>query len=334
VAGTRVEFVTGEQPFRSFVDIRRIIDSSGLAPSVREKSLEVFQRLAEAEARVHQVPVEHVHFHEVGAADSILDIVGSVFALEGLGIRKVYSSAIPLGNGFVRTHHGILPVPAPATVALLEGVPVYDSGAGRELVTPTGAALLAVLVESFGSMPAMTLRSVGYGVGSHPQASPPNVLRIVCGTTGTPWDRRKLVMLETNIDDMNPEFYDHVMERLIARGALDVSLVPIHMKKNRPGVLLRVLCGLSLQTAMADCIFRETTSLGIRVQEVDRLELSREVKVLETPHGPCRVKETRLPGGSVRFTPEYDDCKRIANVRRIPLRRVYEEISLLVNNPG
>ncbi len=329
VGGVRVEFVVREQPFRSFEDIRRLIGSGDLDPVVRTRSLEVFRRLAEAESRVHCVPVDQVHFHEIGAADSILDIVGAVAALQQLGIERVFASPLPLGRGFVQTRHGALPIPAPATVALLEGIPVYDNGIERELVTPTGAALLGALVESFGPMPPMVVRSVGYGVGSHPQASPPNVLRIVCGKEWTAWNRRKLLMIETNIDDMNPEFYDHTMEQLLSLGVLDVSLVPMQMKKNRPGILLRILCDPSLQAPVAEVLFRETTSLGIRIQEVERIELPREVKVLETPHGPCRVKEARLPGGAVRFTPEYDDCKRIAKAGRLPLRQVYEEISLL-----
>jgi uncharacterized protein (TIGR00299 family) protein len=331
IRGTRVIIDVSPQPFRTYKDIRDLIQSSRLNEAVREKSLAVFAKLAKAEARVHGVEPDHVHFHEVGAMDSILDVVGSVVGLHHLGIEKVYASRIPTGRGFVDTHHGRLPIPAPATVLLLEGVPVYDDGSVRELVTPTGAALLGTLVESFGPVPDMVLGSTGYGVGSHPAASPPNLLRVLSGTASVPFIQSNLTMVETNIDDMNPEFYNYVMERLFALGVLDVNIIPIQMKKNRPGVLLRVLLEPAVQTRAIEILFQETTTLGVRILEVKRVELQRRMKEIETPYGACRVKSVMMPDGTEKTIPEYDECERLARSRNVPLREIYEGITYLAN---
>lgn len=325
IAGTRLRIDLEDQPARSYRDIRRLIEDSALDAPVKDASLAIFEKLAHAEAKVHQVEPHDVHFHEVGALDSILDIVGTAIGLHHLKVDRVCASRIPLGGGFVETHHGLLPIPAPATVLLLEGIPVYDNGIQRELTTPTGAAILATLSESFGPVPDMTLRSTGYGVGTHPSADPPNLLRVLFGESTTALLKRRLLVIETSIDDMNPELYNYVMERLFDLGVLDVNLVPVQMKKNRPAVILRVLLEPGLQSAVTELIFKETTSLGVRVQEVDRIELPREAGEVVTPYGACRVKWISTPWGERRATPEYDDCRRIALEHGIPIRRVYEE---------
>ena len=332
IGGTRVIMEVEPQPHRTFQDIRRILQSSALDRWVQEKSLEIFERLARAESRVHQVPVSEVHFHEVGALDAILDVVGSVAALHHLKIERLCASKIPLGRGLVKSQHGLLPVPAPATVLLLEGVPVYDNGIERELVTPTGAAILTTLAHSFGPVPDMTLQATGYGVGTHPASDPPNVLRVLYGTRHVALQPKDLLLLETNIDDMNPEFFDYIFERLFSSGALDVSLTATQMKKNRPGTLLRVLVEPAAQAEILEILLSESTTLGVRIHEVKRVELPRRVEEIETQYGSCRVKRIVLPDGKIRTSPEYEDCKRIARRHRIPIGRVYEEVLMLSRN--
>ena len=326
IEGMRAEISAGEQPHRSFSDIQSLFNESGLSPVVRAKSLAIFQRLADAEGRVHGVPSQNVHFHEVGAADSILDIASVVFCLEYLKIEKIYSSPLPLGRGFVKTQHGTVPLPGPATSILLSGVPVYGLPVERELVTPTGAAILATLAQSYGPIPPMTLISTGYGIGANPASDPPNLLRVWMGLEKSALQERNLLVIETNIDDMNPEFYNYVSGKLFALGALDVSLVPVQMKKNRPGVLLQVLVEPSMETAAAEIILSETTTLGIRVLEVRRIELPREEKMVSTVFGPCKVKSSLLPNGSERLIPEYEECRRIAEETGTPLPDVYRRI--------
>jgi hypothetical protein len=325
VEGTRVLISADKQPPRKFSDIRAIFNKSDLDPKVSEKCLAVFERLADAEARVHGVPPESVRFHEAGALDSVLDITGVAFCLEYLKIERIYSSPLPLGRGFAKTGHGTVPLPSPATSILLAGVPVYGSAAERELVTPTGAAILATMAQSFGAIPPMTLISTGYGVGTDPAEDPPNLLRVWMGHEKS-LQVRDLLVMETNIDDMNPEIYNYVSGKLFALGALDVSLVPVQMKKNRPGVLLRVLVEPALERAAAEIVFSETTTLGIRVFEVRRIELEREEKVVSTVFGPCKFKRAVLPNGGERLIPEYEECRRIAEETGIPLPDVYRHM--------
>lgn len=326
VEGVRVVIAAGEQPRRKFSDIQILFSESDLDAGVREKSLAIFERLANAEARVHGVPLENVHFHEAGAVDSILDIAGVVFCLEYLKIEKICASPVPLGRGFVKIEHGTIPLPGPAASVLLSGVPIYGVPVERELVTPAGAAILSALAQSWGPMPPMTLISTGYGVGADPASDPPNLLRVWLGHERPALRARDLVVIETNIDDMNPEFYNYVSGKLFELGALDVSLVPVQMKKNRPGVLLRVLVEPAIETAAAEIILSETTTLGVRVQEVRRIELPREEKVVSTVFGPCKVKRTLLPNGSERLIPEYEECRRIAEQTGVPLPDVYRRI--------
>ena len=330
--GTRCRVVVAADEahgHRHLADIEQLLQGSSLDAAIKERSLAVFRRLAGAEAAVHGMSVEQVHFHEVGAVDAIVDVVGTVAGLALLGVEAVHGSPLPLGRGMVRCAHGTIPIPAPATVRLLTGVPVYDPGIQRELVTPTGAALLSTLAVGFGPAPAMTLESVGYGVGADAADDPPNLLRVMIGTGTSMVTSERLLLLESNIDDMNPEFYDYLMERLFALGALDVGLIPMQMKKNRPGVLLRVLTEPRNRSVLLASVFAETTTLGVRVQELERVALIRETAMVATPYGQMRVKRTRLPGGEVRSTPEYEDCKRAAQTHGLPLRSIYEQVSRL-----
>ncbi|MFP4037281.1 MAG: nickel pincer cofactor biosynthesis protein LarC [Desulfobacteraceae bacterium] len=325
IYGTRFLVHTEESPgsHRGLEEIRGIIEGAGLDQEVRERSLEVFQALAEAEGKIHGLPPGEVHFHEVGAADSIVDIVGGVFGLKELGITRLFCSPLPLGSGFVNSRHGALPVPAPAALELLKGAPVYDPGIREELVTPTGAAMVKVLARGFGDMPALTMESAGYGVGSRRLADRPNLLRIVLGSEPVEALTDTVVMMETDLDDCPPEWAGYVMERLLAEGALDVSMVPVQMKKNRPGVTIRVLGRPDQRDSLAEVLFRESTTLGVRYQVVNRLTLKRSGGRLDSPWGPINVKRVTGPDGRMRCTPEYEECRRIALEKGIPLQDVY-----------
>jgi uncharacterized protein (TIGR00299 family) protein len=327
ITGTRVNIKVDEkeQPPRSSDEIRELIGKSKLPDRVKKNSLAVLQRLATVEGNLHQEPPEHVHFHEVGAVDSIVDMVGACIGLDALGIDRVVASPLPLGRGFVQCQHGLLPLPAPATLALLESVPVYDSGQERELVTPTGAAILTTLCSEYGGFPTMSIEKVGYGVGHHPESHPPNLLRLVLGQATTAVIKERLLLFETSIDDMNPEFYGHLMERLLEAGALDVNILPAQMKKNRPGQLLRVLVSKGLRDTVLQILFQETTSLGVRIQEVDRYSLPRRTIHVQTSYGQLPVKVATNPQGDFTVAPEYDGCQRAALRHKVPLRLVYEE---------
>lgn len=331
IQGTRfiVRVDEGSQPHRSLEDIRRIISESGLDDRVKEKSLSVFNILAEAEGAVHGEPPDHVHFHEVGAADSIVDIVGGIFGMLSLGIERVCTSPLPLGSGFVATRHGPIPVPAPATVSLLQGVPVRDSGLRQELVTPTGAALIKALSSSFGPMPSFTLEGVGYGVGFRELPDRPNLLRILLGSEAHRGRDDMVVLLEANLDDCQPEFSGYLMERLLEAGALDVSMIPAQMKKNRPGTLLQVLGRPEQMEVLEEVILAESTTLGVRRQVIARRTLERSSLEVESPWGPMTVKTAVGIDGIPRVLPEYEVCRRIALERKIPLREVYAWIQTL-----
>jgi uncharacterized protein (TIGR00299 family) protein len=329
ITGTRIHIDIDEQPHRSFKDIQGLIHGSKLEERIQERILKIFENLARAESHVHHVPISEVHFHEVGAVDSILDVAGAVIGLDYLGVERIHSSPLPVGRGFVKTHHGLLPLPAPATMVLLRGIPIYGTDIERELVTPTGAAILASLADGYGPAPEMTLLDSGYGVGHDPASDPPNLLRVLIGASQSSIDYRRLLMLETNIDDMNPEFFGYVLERLFALGVLDASLTPLQMKKNRPGVMLSVLIDPSMEAAVLNLILKETTTLGVRIQEVRRAELKRENELIQTPYGLCEVKRVFLPGGEQRVVPEFESCKRIAEEHRLPIREIYEKVQHL-----
>ena len=304
---------------RSWNEIRTLIQSSGLAEAVQQTSLAIFSRLAAAEGRVHGVPADEVHFHEVGAVDSIVDIVGAAVGLHALGIQRLYASALPMGSGSVQSQHGLLPLPAPATLELLAEAhaPTVPSTVQVELVTPTGAAILAALATF--EQPALIVS--GRGVGAGQRDLPwPNILRLMIGESAAEGSGH--VALETNIDDMNPQLYAAVMERLFAAGALDVYLTPIYMKKNRPGTLLGVIARQQDQAALAHLLLVETTTLGVRVHAVTRYEAGRETRTVDTEFGPLQVKLKLLDGKVLQASPEYEDCLRAAQTQGVLLARV------------
>jgi uncharacterized protein (TIGR00299 family) protein len=289
---------------------------------VREQGEAIFTRLAEAEARVHRASVETVHFHEVGAVDSIVDVLGSVYALHLLGVERVVASDLPVGRGFIRAAHGLLPVPAPATAELLKGVPLRNVDVEGELVTPTGAALLVSLASRFGAMPAMRLEAVGYGAGKK-RFPFPNLLRVMIGESldEIP-EATEVTLLEANLDDMSPQLYEHVMERLLQAGALDVYLQPVLMKKGRPAQILGVLCDPAGAGPLTEIMLRETTTLGVRASHCTRRCLEREWRPVATPYGEVRVKIGWLGEQAVTVTPEYEDCRALALARNVPLKEV------------
>jgi len=314
-----------EQPARHLSDIRTIIEASTLSSSIKQKSILIFERLAAAEAKVHGTTPDKVHFHEVGAVDAIVDIVGSIIGLELLGITTITGSPINLGSGSIKTAHGILPVPAPATVELLKGIPSYGSTMPFELTTPTGAVILSTLCSSFGPMPQMSVSQIGHGAGGKDIEGQPNVLRIMIGEASSAYDEDTSIVIETNIDDMNPQLYEHVIDRLMQQGAHDAYLTPIIMKKGRPAILLSVLTDGANESAVLDTIFRETTSIGVRIQEVGRKKLSREIQLVDTPYGKIRVKVSKRGEEILTVTPEYEDCRKIAEEKQVPLKQVIEE---------
>lgn len=326
--GTHVEIKTQEKSeHRHLSDILDLLDRSVLAPTLKEQAKQIFLRIAKVEADIHQMLIEEVHFHEVGAMDSIVDIVGSVCGLHKLGIERVYVSRFTLGRGFVDCAHGRLPLPAPATLALLKDKPVFYSEIEGELVTPTGAAILTTLGTGFGNSPNMILKSIGYGAGTK-DFSIPNMLRLCIGELQEETEHEQVVVLETNIDDMNPQFYDYTMEKLFKAGALEVYLTPILMKKTRPGTLLTVICPPTLLQEISTLILQETTTLGVRWQEMKRFKADRELIDWETPYGKIRVKVARQDGRIINITPEYEDCKRIAEIQsKKTLKEIYNEIN-------
>jgi uncharacterized protein (TIGR00299 family) protein len=326
--GTRFKVkVTGDpQPHRRFSDIRDLIRAGNLSPSVREKSIAIFESIALEEGKIHGCPAEEVHFHEVGAIDSIVDIVGSVLGMEYLGIGTACASSLPLGSGFVETAHGRIPLPAPATVALLRGIPVHDSGLKEELVTPTGAALVKGLVHSFGSLPPMVIEKVAYGVGSRNLADRPNLLRILIGQAQGGANEETVVILEANLDDTNPEWLGFLMERLFEAGALDVVFSPGYMKKNRPAVLVHVMGKPHQKDQLMDLLFSESTTLGVRFHFTQRRILERSSVEMDSPWGRMKVKKVFRPDGSFHLLPEFEECRRIAKEKGLPMKDVYSWI--------
>ena len=278
------------------------------------------------EGRIHDCPKEDVHFHELGGVDAIVDIVGAALGMDWLGVEKTVASPIPLGKGFVSCDHGRLPVPAPATVGLLQGVPVYGTGISEELVTPTGAAIVTCLADAFGPVPSMRIKDVGYGVGTRALKDRPNLLRILVGEAETVLEHDHVTVVETNIDDMNPEIFGYVMERLFEDGALDVAWIPIFMKKNRPATMVQVVCKASDRDTITHRILSETTATGVRYYGADRKKLPRRLQTVTTSLGNVRMKEVTGPEGRVSLVPEYEDCKRIAREKDLPLKVVYETI--------
>lgn len=325
--GTYVEVEVSEKGVeRHLHQIEEIIDGSDLPKAVKSRSQAIFRRLAEAEARVHGMPIDHVHFHEVGAMDAIVDVVGAAVGLWLLGIKRVYASPVHVGCGTVTCAHGTLPVPAPATQELLRGVPIYGRDVEAELVTPTGAAILTTLVEEFGGAPPMQVQQVGYGAGSR-DLPLPNLLRVSIGETTEEvegYEEDVVTVIETNIDDMNPQLFEHVMDRLFDAGALDVFLTPIQMKGSRPGVQLTVLLAEERVADALGVLFAETTTIGVRTYPMRRWKLGRERIVVETRYGPIGAKVARRGAAVMNVAPEYRECQRAAEERGVPLKEVYQ----------
>jgi uncharacterized protein (TIGR00299 family) protein len=313
----------GHARHRGLHEIQELIAKAGLPERVAARASLLFDRLGRVEAEIHQVPVERVHFHEVGALDSMVDIVGSVWAFEALGLDRIVASPLNTGGGTVVTSHGRLPIPAPATIRLLEGAPAYASGVEGELVTPTGALLVTGHATSYGPLPAMTIRRTGYGAGQRQIPGQPNVLRAVLGEASVATAHERVLVVECNIDDMNPQFYGTLFDRLQAAGALDVSLSPVQMKKNRPGTLVTVLAPVNLRDGILDLLFRETTTIGVRYHEADRECLSREWTTVATGFGAVRIKIARRGSAVVNAAPEYEDCAARAAERKVAVREVH-----------
>jgi uncharacterized protein (TIGR00299 family) protein len=313
--------VETQKAHRHLSHVVKIIEKAALPERAKTNALAVFQKLGEAEAEVHQVPIEKVHFHEVGAADSIADIVGACLAFDLLGVDRIVCSPVNVGSGTVKTEHGILPVPAPATARLLTGVPIYARGPELELTTPTGAAVAVTLAARFGVLPPMTVSRTGFGAGGHDFPEHANVLRVILGEASGASEATTVVVIEANIDDLNPQVLAYAMERLLAAGALDVSLQAIVMKKGRPGNLLRVVAQPEDRENLAQIIFAETSTLGMRIQTAERRVQTRSFVKVETAHGRVRIKVA----GDGSYAPEYEDCRKLAQERGIALKQIIAE---------
>ncbi|MFY9609981.1 MAG: nickel pincer cofactor biosynthesis protein LarC [Blastocatellia bacterium] len=341
IAATKftVDVNESAQPERRLADVCAIIDRAALTGQTRRRATRAFELLAEAEARVHGTTADRVHFHEVGAVDSIIDTVGAMIGFEQLGVDKFVASALRVGHGFIKSQHGRIPIPAPATAELLRGVPVYAGDIEGEFVTPTGAAILKTLCESFGAMPEIRIDRMGYGAGSRDPGGFPNTLRLVWGETTDrsetltsvaepsrllPVNKERVVVIETNIDDMNPQAYSLVMDRAFSLGALDVFLTPVQMKKDRPAVLLTVLAKPDDAEGLIDLLLQETTTLGVRHYEANRRTLDRVIEAVATEYGVVRIKVARDGARTLHFQPEYEDCARLAGQARVPFLEVQD----------
>ena len=330
LAGNHIDIVApGKQPHRHLSHIEKLIGAAAIDEAVKQKSVEVFRRLGEAEAKLHNQPIEKIHFHEVGAVDAIVDIVGVCLGLAMLGSPELVCSPLNVGGGRVEAAHGTLPVPAPATAELLKGLPVYSSGVECELVTPTGAALVSTLAAGFGPVPAMKVERIGYGAGAKDIHAQPNIARLMLGeksggeatASGGAGDQTVHV-IEANIDDMNPQLYGYLVEKALAAGALDVTCAPLQMKKNRPGLLVSVLAKPEFESALTRLLFAETTTIGVRITKARRKVLDRQVLTVETAFGAVRMKVARLEGEVVNAAPEFEDCRHLADEKSVPLKDV------------
>jgi hypothetical protein len=330
VVGTRVDIqVPGKQPHRHLADIQGLLEQASLPEKAAARALKIFMHLAEVEGKLHNVPPNKIHFHEVGAVDAVLDIVGTCVGMELLEISDLICSPLNVGSGRVNAAHGSLPVPAPATAELLKGIPVYSTDVEGELVTPTGAALVAALASGFGPLPPMKVEKIGYGAGEKDFAGHPNIARLFVGEQieavksqpGLPGDE-VVSVIEANVDDMNPQLYGYVLEKALAAGALDVTCSSAQMKKNRPGLTISILCEPDKTDALSQLLFEQTTTIGVRIYEARRKVLEREQVTVETPYGAVQVKVARREGKVVNATPEFDDCQRLAAEKSVPLKRV------------
>jgi uncharacterized protein (TIGR00299 family) protein len=309
-------------PHRHLPAIFKLIDQSALSPAGQDRAKAMFQRLAEVEAGIHHMPVEKVHLHEVGALDSIIDIVGVVFALEWAGVDRIVCSPLNVGGGMVQSAHGLFPVPAPATVKLLGDAPVYAGAVQKELVTPTGALIATTYADSFGPVPAMNIEKVGYGAGERDDPATPNVLRVLIGRTASETQTERVTVIECEIDDMNPQIFGVLMDQLYAAGALEVFYASVQMKKNRPGTLLTVIAAPDRSDQLSDLIFRETTTIGLRRSDVARECLDREIVAVDTSVGVIRFKIARRNGHILNAVPEFDDCAKLAAAKNLSIKEV------------
>jgi len=329
MAATFVRVATEDQTkHRSLSAILEMFEKSQLSKSVQKNAAAIFRKLGEAEASVHDVPLEKIHFHEVGAVDAIVDIAGACIALDAFGIEKFACSPLNVGGGTAKMAHGVLPVPAPATAKLLQGKPTYSNGVQRELVTPTGAAIVSTLCDTFGPQPQMTVSAIGYGAGSIELEGQPNVVRIMIGEAADKviagFDE-EISVIEANLDDMNPQIYGYFLEKALAAGALDVYTTPVQMKKNRPGTLLTLLCKPQDTNSLMSLVFAETTTFGARTYRAQRRTLPRESVNVHTQFGDVRVKLSRVNGRILHVAPEFDDCRKLAVEKNVPLQRVLSE---------
>ncbi|SDU37210.1 nickel pincer cofactor biosynthesis protein LarC [Desulfobacula phenolica] len=335
-----VDVIEEDCSSRNYKDIKTLIETCSLSETVKMNSLLAFKKIAQAESVIHGKDIETVHFHEIGGIDSIVDIIGSFLCVEYLGIKQVYASCIPLGSGFVTCSHGKIPVPVPATIAILKNIPVKPSDAKTEIVTPTGAAIICTLAASFGGMPEMTVKQVGYGSGKRDTGSTlPNLLRIVLGKErkdqkqeNTNIQKETIYVIKTNVDDMSPEVSGFLMETLFENQALDVCYVPVQMKKNRPGIQIEVMCRKENLDHIVRLILAQTTSIGVRYHECERSFLLRETAVIDTLFGKMQVKKITNPDKSIRFVPEYEAAKKVAKKKKIPLKDVYNQVLCDVNS--
>ncbi|MBI5199347.1 MAG: nickel pincer cofactor biosynthesis protein LarC [Nitrospirae bacterium] len=330
IRGTKVDVLISSkfkvQSSKRWKDIEGIVKRSSLSAEIKEKGLKIMRRLFEAEGNVHGESPEKVHLHELGAMDCIIDVFGAIIGMNLLNLEKIYSSPLNLGSGFITAEHGDLPVPAPATAEILKGIPTYSTGISYELTTPTGAAIIAAISDDFISLPPFKIEKIGYGAGSKDIKGHPNVLRLFIGEDGMDYDKDEVVVVETNIDDMNPQIYEHLIERLLEEGALDAYITPIMMKKNRPANLLTILSGKKIMGVLINTLFKETTTFGVRFHSVSRYKLSKKIEKVKTKYGTINVKVGLRGDDIISITPEYEDCRVIAKKKKLPLRTILEEV--------
>ncbi|MEW6088733.1 MAG: nickel pincer cofactor biosynthesis protein LarC [bacterium] len=327
LTGTKFDVVISKNAkSRDYNEIIKLIQKSGLDKKIKEKSLKIFHRLAVSEAKLHDIPIAKIHFHELSSIDTVVDIVGSVIAFDMMGIEKIYSSSLPLGQGVSKSMHGVLPIPAPATADILRGIPVRLENGAFEVVTPTGAVIISEMSDGFGKCPELKIKNIGYGAGGRDAPGMPNLLRVIIGESIENEEEDIITVIETNIDDMNPQILGYLMEKLMKEGALDVFFTPVYGKKNRPGTLLTVLAETSKADKFVKIILQETTAFGVRMHETRRKKLKREIKEVQTKYGKIRVKHGYLNGKLIKSQPEYEDCKKIAEEKNIPLIKILKEI--------
>lgn len=323
---------------RRFKDILIILEKSKLDEEIKNETKKIFFNIAQAESKIHQKDINEIHFHEIGGLDSIIDITSAVIGIKTLGIEEIHSSALPLGKGFVKCAHGVIPVPVPATLELLKNIPTYSGGIESEMITPTGAGIISTLAKSFGERPLMKIEKIGYGAGEK-EFSIPNLLRVSIGekilndeNIKDDYISDEAMLIETNIDDMNPEFYDYIMDKLFSQGALDVFLTPIQMKKNRPSHMLSIIVYEQDLKEILEVLFSESTTLGVRLREIKRLRLAQQNFIAETKYGKIRVKVGIFKGEIKNIAPEYEDCKKMAKQHQVPLKEIYEETKKVTYN--